>query len=455
MMVNKYLIRVLLFLSMSLVCRGSETFGDFTYESVEAEVWITSFPRGYVGEVEVPAEINNLPVTTIARHSFFGCSQITSVRLPDSVLTIGDGAFRECFALEEIQLSENITSLGERAFTSCHRLRQIEIPASVTEIREATFHYCSDLTTVDLHNGLEVIGRGAFWNCTRLKEINIPASVMNIGEIAFARCEHLRSVKIPEGVRVIGSQTFFNCKQLVEVSLPVSLTKIEYEAFLGCSSLFGIELPSSLRTIERYAFMNCSQLQKLVLPSGLTSMGQHVIRESSSVKFLEFRGVAPVLHEEMFLLNSPNLTVYVHEGLSGFDFNEPDGVPVVTVPSGESADFLQWHKENEVTYGTGLETDLGGVSLLVAYALDIDLSRPVPDQLPAIQMQGEAVSLEYFAGRPDIDYVFESSVNLNKWERPENLTSSTDDRLLKTASVPRLPRKQFLRIAVKKAEIAN
>ena len=100
---------------------------------------------------DIPASVTGengqvYPVTRISDHAFEG-TDITSVTVPDSVITIGGFAFRSCNALTNVKLSENLISIGQDAFASCDALREITIPASVEEM-DNPFAWCTGLDTV-------------------------------------------------------------------------------------------------------------------------------------------------------------------------------------------------------------------------------------------------------------------------------------------------------------------
>ena len=70
----------------------SEEFGDFTYEVVDGAIEITGYSTLATGSLQVPAEIDGLPVTHIGDRAFSFC-QLKAITLPDSVTQIGDSAF--------------------------------------------------------------------------------------------------------------------------------------------------------------------------------------------------------------------------------------------------------------------------------------------------------------------------------------------------------------------------
>ena len=94
---------------------------------------------------------------------FFLCESLTSVTIPESVTSIGEGAFGECFDLTSVVISEGVTSIGVGVFYGCTSLSSIIIPDSVTTIGDAAFNHCISLTSVNF-NGLppNIVGTGVF-----------------------------------------------------------------------------------------------------------------------------------------------------------------------------------------------------------------------------------------------------------------------------------------------------
>ena len=77
------------------------------------------------------------------------CYSLTSVVIPDSVTSIGDGAFQSCRSLTSIVIPDSVTSIGYEAFRGCSSLTSVTIPDSVTSISNYAFSGCSSLTTVN------------------------------------------------------------------------------------------------------------------------------------------------------------------------------------------------------------------------------------------------------------------------------------------------------------------
>ena len=79
-----------------------------------------------------------------------------------------------------------VTSIGEVAFAGCTELTTVKLPDSIISIKEHAFLYCTGLTTVDLGNSVESIGASAFASCANMKKLTIPQSIKTIGDWAFS-----------------------------------------------------------------------------------------------------------------------------------------------------------------------------------------------------------------------------------------------------------------------------
>ena len=113
----------------------------------------------------------------------------TSYFIPNSVTSIGDGAFFACNSLAEVVIPNSVTSIGDRAFFACNSLSEVVIPNSVTSIGDRAFSFCSSLAEVVIPNSVTSIGDYAFFGCSSLSEVVIPNSVTSIGEGAFENCD--------------------------------------------------------------------------------------------------------------------------------------------------------------------------------------------------------------------------------------------------------------------------
>ena len=173
---------------------------------------------------------------------------VTSVRLPDTLVELGQGAFMNCRAVREIDLPPSLRIIGPWAFARCRELRRIAIPAGVEEISDdRTFMGCSSLEAITVEEGnadfsaqdgilLSADGTRlvAYPSGRREGRCDVPEGVAEIPEHLFAECKTLREVSIPLSVRKIGEHAFAGCAALTNVvAAPAPSPKIGFEAFVG------------------------------------------------------------------------------------------------------------------------------------------------------------------------------------------------------------------------------
>lgn len=217
-------------------------------------------------------------VTYISSFAFYGCSRLTSVMISDSVERIAASAFSGCAGLTSITIPNSITNIGNRVFADCTGLTSITIPKSVKSMGSKLFDGCKNLSAITLENGLENIGESAFEGLTSLTSIKIPDSIMRIGKYAFRGCTKLTSVTIPDGVTDIGDYAFYECVGIESVSIPSSITNFGYCVFCDCSNLVSVTLPEDLGCIWDSAFLGCTGLTSLTIPDGVTYIGDRAFR---------------------------------------------------------------------------------------------------------------------------------------------------------------------------------
>ena len=113
--------------------------------------------------------------------------------LSDNIISIDEGCFSGCIALDKVALPDNLRVIDDKSFFNCKSLDDIVFPQKLEEIGDYAFANCGELSEVALYNTLLSIGEFSFFNCKKLKEIYIPDSVMNLGSCSFGYCENMRS----------------------------------------------------------------------------------------------------------------------------------------------------------------------------------------------------------------------------------------------------------------------
>lgn len=146
-------------------------------------------------------------VTKIGAGSFGGYS-VKQLKIPNSVTSIGEGAFSELWGLKTIKLPKNLKEMGKFTFSDCIDLTSITIPDGVTNIPNYTFKGCSGLKSVVLSKNVTYIGEGAFSGCSGLKSIELPEAVERIDDIVFLGCENLKEIYFKGSAPILDANAF-------------------------------------------------------------------------------------------------------------------------------------------------------------------------------------------------------------------------------------------------------
>lgn len=237
---------------------GGEYRVYVTHGDYDVEGW---YSPSYSGAVVIPATVTyeeqTYTVVGIHDNAFYGCENLTSVTLPNTIEEIYQFAFQGCTNLTSITLPNSIRLIEHGAFSSSG-LISITIPNGITTIESGTFAGCTSLVYVDLPTSLTNIEWNAFGGCTSLTHIDIPSNVEAIGNSAFFGCTSLTSIILPN-ITTIDQNMFYMCESLTKVIIPATVTNISYYAFAECFALDSViclaEVPPTLHN-EAFAYLN-------------------------------------------------------------------------------------------------------------------------------------------------------------------------------------------------------
>ena len=305
-------------------------------------------------------------VTSIGGYSFYLCTQLTSVSIPESVTAIRDYAFYYA-GMSSVLIPESVTSLNQFAF-AYSSLAEVVIPASVTQIGTEAFYECGSLAEVTVRSSGTIFGTNTFGGCLSGlilrgfpgstaqtyaeahsdSVVFVPFSVGSCGsgvtwtltpggdliiigtgdmdgystETEVPWYDHrteITSVVVSQDVTGIGRKCFSGCSELLSVSLPGTLREIGASAFNNCSKLERIAIPEGVTTISESAFWGCSKLADVSLPGSVTVIGNHAFRLCSSLAAIDLPDSLTILGGSAFFFCSK---------LSG-DIVIPSGVTVI------------------------------------------------------------------------------------------------------------------------------
>jgi outer membrane protein OmpA-like peptidoglycan-associated protein len=249
----------------------------------------------------------------------FGTTYLTSITFasPSSLTTIGDYAFQST-RFTSISIPESVTSIGEGAFQENTHLISIAIPSGVTNIRRYTFHNARGLTSISIPNGVTEIGTNAFEGATSLSSVNIPNTLSAIGNQSFKGATSLTSITIPDSVTDIGTEAFFDTR-LTSLTIPRSVTTIRNDTFGRIPTLTSITFPSTLISISPGAFFDATTLATVTIPASVTTIGQYAFGNTALAN-VNFEGNAPASVDADAFYRAPNgAKANIVESATGFE----------------------------------------------------------------------------------------------------------------------------------------
>ena len=257
-------------------------------------------------------------ITSIGKNAFWDCEYLTGVTIPEGVESIGDYAFSICKRLRRITIPDGVTHIGRGAFWSCVRLVDITLPESATSIGEGAtsigdgaFEDCDAIENIALPSGMTSIAARTFSGCRALKNIVIPDGVTSIGEHAFSYCG-LTDIMIPENVEYIGEWAFRGCEKLESIVIPDGITSIGDYTFCECSSLTDITLPESVESIGKHAFEK-SAITNITFSDNVTSIGESAFAQCNQLTDVYYGGSEEKWKEiDISFSNGPLINATIH-----------------------------------------------------------------------------------------------------------------------------------------------
>jgi len=227
-----------------------------------------------VTSASIPAEIDGTAVVGIGDRAFFSCHELTELKLPEGLKSIGNMGVASCSALKNVSLPKSLERIGDEAFYACESIKYLDVPSTVTEVGKGAFGACYKLERFVFPVGTTVIKDDTFFNCHAMKSVDIPASVTEIGMYAFMNCVTLRDIRLPQSLETIAYGAFNSCSAIPELVIPAKVREIGTYAFMHCLELKKVYLPESLEIIGEGAFMFCTALKEVDYYGGEKAWGK-------------------------------------------------------------------------------------------------------------------------------------------------------------------------------------
>lgn len=343
---------------------------QFQYQVSENEVTIVGYVGTIEGTLEIPAEIDGLPVTRVEDDAFIKQNQLVEVVIPASVIEIGSTAFHDCENLQVFTVAEEnpvycvknglLLDKGEKVLIRCPSGRYGE----VTDIPDTVF----------------LISDAAFADCSSLSKIELPVSVLSIGAMAFSNCQSLSEVIVPSGVQTLPDSAFADCIALQRVTLSEGLTNISVAAFRNCTALQEVQLPDTLESIKSNAFENCSSLQRMHFPAAVSELSANAFSGCISLSEVTVAAENPYYTavDGVLMTADQETLVYYPPCSSQSDYTIPETVKTIDSYAFQDAMQLQFLTVPETVetiepyacYDANSlkEVMLNGASVISAYA---------------------------------------------------------------------------------------
>lgn len=243
-------------------------------------------------------------------------SKLVSVKLPTSLLSIGEGAFAASdFAV--IDLPDNVAEVKAMAFNGMPNLKQVTGCRGLLTIGEYAFGHCTNLESMPADMSVMNIAPYAFVGCSSLKSFPFTSSLHQIGECAFkgagvtavdlSRCDNLtvigawafadmtavETIKMPKNLTTMGVGAFCFNTVKDKVEFPSSLTKINDLAFAGTELVNEEIIPQGVDSVGDFAFADWGKTLRLFIPSSVGHIGEQAFRNWTSLTQIEAKPMTP------------------------------------------------------------------------------------------------------------------------------------------------------------------
>ena len=169
--------------------------------------------------------------------AFSGCTSLSGVTYPDTLLYIGSGAFRGCSGktFAKVNLPDGVRVIGDAAFYGCNNVTGVKLGKAIEAIPADCFGFCSALNSISIPDSVKTIGEGAFFNCSSILYMDLN-NVVSVGRNAFANSgstSMLECVVFGESLATLGSGSFSNCASIAEIEAYCARPDSMDDAFTG------------------------------------------------------------------------------------------------------------------------------------------------------------------------------------------------------------------------------
>ena len=256
---------------------------------------------GYTGEetfVTLPDSVNGNSYV-VGGYAFLSRRDIISITLGEGVTAIGGYAFSGCHNLTYFDFgASNVETIHSYAFKNCFGLIEMTISDTVSYIDSYAFEGCSYLTKIDLGSSVEYVMGSVFKDCGTLKYVSIPDTIIHIAGSAFDMCNEIVYNEYENGYYLGNDENPYvmlvKCIDNYASSFQIhpDTVIIFNNALSECDYITYLAVPEGVRYICSYAFLSCDSLETIELPSTLVKIGDNVLSTGYSLSSIIFNGSA-------------------------------------------------------------------------------------------------------------------------------------------------------------------
>lgn len=257
------------------------TSSSQTSSSIEITQWMEGLFSGIssIEYVELPDYLEEIPAK-----SFMNCKNLETVVVHSNTKSIALETFAGCNKLENVITANSaLNSIGDYAFKETS-LSQIDLPDSVSTLGVGAFQDVDTIQSVDYPTGLKSVPAYTFDGCENLSSLTFPNpdTIESIGEAAF-RGTSFVTFTVPKKVSKISDHTFSNCDLLEKVYVydDASLNRIDAYAFDGSNSFSALLLLDE----EGHVLSTCTDDKTVYLPKTLTSLSAATTASKGGYQF--------------------------------------------------------------------------------------------------------------------------------------------------------------------------
>ncbi len=344
-------------------------------------------------------------------------THVKSAVIGDGVVSIGNNAFYDCSALEEISLPQSLKSIDKNALRDCEKLKAAVLPSTLETVDAQAF-YASGIEQISIPASVKIIGKDAFGWCMNLSSFSVDSDNRNYSsdncgvlfnkdksELIKFPCNNPETdYSVAEGVERIAENAFENGINLKTVSVPASVNEIGYGAFYNCAlenivvaqgnsdysnDAYGVLfdknktylvqypinsnneiyiIPDSVTAFENGAFANAENLKGITLSENIKSIESYAFLYCGSLEYLHIPAGVNEIGEEIIdtgayiCSESENCFAKDYAQTNGFTFKvctaHATGREIMASGNcGESALWILYADGEIVIFGAGAVDD--------------------------------------------------------------------------------------------------